>query len=73
MPFFLQVPLGVSLKSVTKYQDMVCVMHELHEYVPNISTACMVDVTDNEQAELFYDNFHKTLAQVLFECFQSLY
>ena len=60
--YILQVPLGVSLKSEIKYEDMVCVMDELQEYVPTITTPCMVDVTDTEEAELIYDDFHKTLA-----------
>ena len=37
-------------------------MDELHEYVPTISTSCVIDVTDSEQVEVIYDDFHKTLA-----------
>ncbi len=37
-------------------------MDELHEYVPTITTSCTVDVTDTDQAELIYDDFHKILA-----------
>ena len=31
---FLQIPLGVLLKTETKYEDMVGIMDHLHQYVP---------------------------------------
>ena len=57
-----QAPLGVTLKSETSYEDMVCVMDELHQYVPTISTTLTVDVNDTEQAEVIIDDFHPRLA-----------
>ena len=51
----------MSLKNETKYEDMVCVLEELHDYMPTISTTAIVDVSDTEQTELTYDDFHYIL------------
>ena len=40
----------------------MCVMDELHQYVPTISTTLTVDVNDTEQAEVIIDDFHPILA-----------
>lgn len=36
-------------------------MEELHDYVPTVTTTAMVDVDDNEEVEVIYDDFHHIL------------
>ncbi len=39
----------------------MCILEELHDYVPTISTTATVDVSDTEQTKLTYDDFHYVL------------
>ena len=46
------MPLGVTLKNETKYEEMVCVMDELQGYVPTISTSSTIEVDDDEEVDV---------------------
>ena len=34
----MQVPLGVMLKNENKYEEMICVLQKLMQYVPSVTT-----------------------------------
>ena len=55
------MPLGVTLKNETKYEEMVCVMDELQGYVPTISTSSTIEVDDDEEVDVILDDFHYIL------------
>lgn len=49
------------MKSETKYEDMICVMDEVQEYIPTVSTSLTVDVDEEEEENMIIDDFHPIL------------
>ncbi len=51
------------MKNENKYEEMVDIMEDLHEYVPTVSSKVEVDVpgAENETVELDMDQFHYIL------------
>lgn len=60
---YLQVPLGVILKSESKTEEMIDILEDLHQYVPTTSTTNEIEVPgyENEKFSVNADTFHHTL------------
>ena len=59
---FLQIPLGILLKTETKYEDMVGIMDHLHQYVPTVTSEYFYqDEETGTQNKVSGDNFHYLL------------
>ena len=59
---FLQIPLGVLLKTETKYEDMVGIMDHLHQYVPTVTSEYIYeDEESGTQNKVSGDHFHYSL------------
>lgn len=58
---YMQVPLGILLKSESSYEEMVDIMESLHEYVPTYTTTSRVTVPGGEEVTVTNDHFYETI------------
>ena len=57
-----QVPLGILLKTETKYEDMVSIMDHLHQYVPTVTSEYFYeDQESGTHNKVSGDHFHYLL------------
>ena len=71
---FLQIPLGILLKTETKYEDMVGIMDYLHQYIPTVTSEYFYeDQESGTLSKVSGDHFHHVLMGKYITCKHAFY